>query len=207
VNGAALGLANKETVKVSGGPFTLSSSVLGAAITLNATEVECDEAGGTTCQIDETNAKKELTTDHSAGRLVFTGVTVTSPAKCTVHSVGAANGTVTTEALTDEIIMDPSGGTATFDKFFPEEGETFVTLELTGAECTLAGVVAAVKGTVTGRTSNTGVAAVTQSITFNAAEQATGGGVLKLGKEAATLTGVANNKLSGPNAGKTFAAF
>jgi hypothetical protein len=192
IAGTPLGAGNHAAVTVSGGPFKLESTVSKAPIVLKATSVEC--TSGVECGIDE------LTTDHSFGQLTFTGVTV-EPATCKVPG-----GSLTTAALTDQIIMDPSGGTATFDNFFPESGTTFLTVKLEGSECPFNGISAPVTGTVTGRTSNTGVAAVTQAIAFSAAEQTTGGGSLKLGTAVATLTGTANNALSGTNAGKTFSA-
>jgi hypothetical protein len=173
-----------ETVSVSGGEFTLSSKVLGAEFVLKATGLTCSG----TCAIDQAG-----TVDHSSGKLAFTGVTVSKPTGCTVAS------TLTTNSLVDELIMD--GSTVTFDKFKPASGEVFIEIGVTG--CAAEGTYP-VKGTVTGRTSNTGVAAVSQALTFNAAEQTTGGGSLKLGKETATLVGSATNALSGPNFGASW---
>lgn len=193
-------LKGSAAVEVSGGPWTLESTLLGEPITLEAESLMCAE--GVECTIDN-----EIGTNHSRGWLVFTGVTVVG-LPCTVHSPGQANGTVKTEELTDELIMDPSNPAGpVFDKFFPQTGTTFVQIEFTGETCPLAGVVAPVKGTATGQASNaTGVLVVNQSLTFGAAQQTTGGGSLTLGKNAATLTGVANNRLIGAYEGLAFGA-
>jgi hypothetical protein len=150
-------------------------------------------ATGSVCEINSEGGK-----DHGAGALTFTGVSVVEPAGCTVASE------LTTNPLTDELIMDPSGGTATFDKFLTDknaEGKEvpFITIKVSG--CAAAGSYP-VKGTQVGRTNDTGVSAASQPLTFNATEQKTGGGTLSLGSETATLTGSATNTLSGANAGK-----
>ena len=179
-------LSGSEEVKAEASEkFTLESEVLGAKFKLTATTLSC--AG---CTISNPGAK-------SAGKLSFTGLTVDEPAGCSVASP------ITTNALVDEVIMDPSGGEATFDKFTPAEGTTFVNIKITN--CAAAGTYP-VKGTVTGRSNNTGVAAIKQPLTFNAAEQTTGGGALTLGNKPASLTGKALNYLSGAKIGETFNA-
>jgi hypothetical protein len=186
---------SEETVNVSStGKWDLQAKLLGQTVTLTADSVEC--AG--VCKI--------LGNGHSSGKLRFTGVTVDSPANCTVRGPLDSAGTVTTEALTDQLKM--VGETATYDEFFPEkEGGAFVTLVFEGSKCVFNELEAAVKGTVTGRTANTGVAASVQSITFNEAEQKAGGGKLTLGGTSeAILTGVADNELSGAHAGAEFRA-
>lgn len=184
VNGAELGATSQKAVTVSNeGSFTLESTVLGAPIVLNASGLEC---GGSGCSIDGSS----FGTNHSTGTLNFTGVTVATPAGCSV-----AGGHLETEALEDEVVM-ASGGTETFDKFFPaSEGTVFVVVHLEGAECALAGVEAPVKGYVLGETAATGASASTQSVTFNTLSNSHS--ALKLGKAAATLTGVAQNSLTG----------
>ena len=179
-------LSGSESVKVEASEkFTLESQVLGANFKFTATTLECEG-----CTISNPGAK-------SAGKLSFTGLTVDEPAGCSVASP------ITTNALVDEVIMDPSGGEATFDKFTPAEGTTFVNIKITG--CAAAGTYP-VKGTVTGRSNNTGVAAVKQPLTFSAAEQTTGGGSLIFWSKAATLTGKTLTNLSGAHVGQTFNA-
>jgi hypothetical protein len=182
-----------ETVKIDGGHTILHGTVLGTTVELTSTSFEC--TAGVTCEIDQAG-----TVEHSSGQLTFTGVKVLQPSGCSVASE------LKTSPLTDELIMDPSGGTATFDKFFTDKnakGEEvpFIEITLTGS-CAIAGTPFPVKGTVTARANNTGVSAVGQPLTFSAAEQTTGGGSLLLGKSPATLTGSATNTLSGINVGK-----
>jgi hypothetical protein len=187
---------SSETVNVSGGPWTLSSSVLGAPIVLHAEEVECSP--NATCEI--------FGEGSSRGSLTYTEVTVTEPATCSANSPGEPVGTVTTEPLKDTIIDDPTNPEGpVFDRFEPAGATPFVEIQLTGAECPFAGVTAPVTGSATGEASHpTGYLAVTQELTFGSSQQSTGGGELKLGKAPATLSGTAVNTLSGGNAGQAF---
>ena len=209
IEGVKLAAGKTETVTASknaGSSLQLTAELLNKKLTLDATEVSC-----VSCTIDNTTKA-----GHSAGSLKFTGVTVTEPANCTVHSAGQPDGTVVTNALTDEVIMDPTAGsTAVFDKFFPESGSTFVTLEFTGATCVFAELDVTVEGTATGQAvhgsndepSKTGENFVTQSLLFNKAAQETGGGLLYLSgvkTKPAFLDATVNNVLSGANVGKKF---
>lgn len=187
---------SSETVEVSGGPWTLSSTVLGAPIVIHANSVECTP--NVECKI--------FGEGSSSGSLTYTGVTVTEPSTCSANSPGQPVGTISTNPLKDTIIMDPSNAEGpVFDKFEPASGTTFVEIELTGAECPFAGVTAPVTGSATGEASHpTGFLAVEQKLTFGSAQQATGGGSLSLGKAPATLNGTAINKLKGANKGSAF---
>jgi hypothetical protein len=101
-----------ETVKVSGGPFVLTSKVLGAEIKLTAEKVECTSTA--TCTISGAG--------ESAGQLTFTNVKV-DPSTCSASNPGGTIGTINTTALKDLIIMDPTAGSTTvFDKFEPTTG-------------------------------------------------------------------------------------
>jgi hypothetical protein len=166
--------------------FTINSKVLGTSFSLTARSVGCSGF----CSIDQRGS-----VDHAEGKLTLSELTVDSPVGCKV------NGPITSFGLTGELLMDPGGGSATFMKLFPEGGETLMEVVLTG--CAAAGTYP-VKGTITGRTNDTAVSAVTQPITFSAAEQTTGGGALKVGKEAATMSGKLRVQLSGLGAGKSW---
>lgn len=167
--------------------FDLNSKVAGATLTLTGTSFTCFGI----CSVDQNGV-----IDDTFGIVRLGGVTVDNPTGC------SAGTELTTNKLKGELIMDPEGGEVTFLKLVPETGEAFFTIKLSGATCALDGVEVPVKGSIAARFSNTGVSAVEQSLTFSAAEQTTGGGSLKVGKEAATLTGKAITKLSGSNAGK-----
>lgn len=207
-------LTGKETVEINkhpGSTLALSSSLLGAEITLTAEDVHC--ASGATCTIDGTD--QGLGNNHSTGTLEFTGVTVDlegEPSNCTVSGGGA--GTMVLEPLTDEVIMDPSNEAGpVFDKFFPESGTTFVTISLEGEKCALAGIQAPLKGHFVGEVVDeagepvgTGHLLEVQTLRFGKAAQNTGGGSLSLGKAAAYLEGEVDNTLSGKDAGKAFGA-
>jgi hypothetical protein len=170
-----------------GNTYDLNSKVAGVNVTLTGTGFSCFGF----CKVDQNGV-----IDDTFGKVKLTGGSVDEPKGCSVPAE------LVTNTLKGEIKMDPSGGEATFLKLAPESGETLVEIEFTGGTCALAGVKVPLKGTLTGRWNNTGVSAVEQPITFSAAEQTTGGGVLKLGKEAATFTTKVVTKLSGANAGK-----
>jgi hypothetical protein len=209
--GTALGVGSHETVEINkheGSELVLHSTVLGAPITLTAANVHC--AVGAECTIDGEN----FGTNHSTGKLEFTGVTV-DPSTCSVPG-----GKLTTTALKDEVIDDTKveGSKVVFDKFSPASGTTFVEVTLEGAECPFNEVTAPVTGTATGEAVKTNAAGTgfesiptgtlrsTQTLLFGTAQQATGGGELKLGKAEAQLTGAVDNVLSGPNQGHAFGA-
>jgi hypothetical protein len=184
-------LAANETISVqNSGNFSLESKVLGTAVKLKATGLECSG----TCSLLAGTA-------NATGSLKYTGVSFETPSTCSVKG-----GSLTTVPLTASVIMDPSGGEATFVKFAPTSGTTFVEFGIEGATCPLAGNTVKVKGTVAGRSANTGVESVSQSLLFSAAEQTTGGGSLTLGSEPATLAGTAINKLIGAKVGQAFGA-
>ena len=140
------------------------------------------------------------------------------PANCEVGTtVEGKTHTLTTEALTDHVIMDPtSGSTTVFDKFVPETGTTFVSVTFAGAKCTIGEETAAVKGSACGEAVHTegsplafkaiptGTLFKVQSLLFGSTQQTTGGCALTLGTVAATLEGAVDNSLSGTNAGKPF---
>jgi hypothetical protein len=196
---------NVSCEKHSGSSLTFTSTLLGAPIELTAEGVDCVES-----TIDTTTAG----VDHSEGKLTFTGVKVVKPAGCKVPGEE-----LTTGALTDEVIMDPTAGsTVTFDKFFTDPvggvAQPFITISFEGAECALAGNSAPVNGSACGEaksnnltTANvTGTLTKVQTLLFGSAQQTTGGCALTFGKAAAQLTGAVDNKLSGANAGKPFGA-
>ena len=187
IEGKSFSSGQMEDVSIqSSEGYDLDTTVVGLHLTITATGVHCTG----TCTIDE-SGNVELVD----GKLEFTGMTVDTPAGCTIPS------TMTTRTLSAELIMDPGGGTATFLRWKPATGETIAEFEL-GGTCALAGTPLRIKGTITSRLNNTGVSAVEQPATFSFAEQTTGGGSLKAGKEVATLTGKLGIKLSGANAAK-----
>jgi hypothetical protein len=217
-------LTGSESVKCekhSGSSLILTSSLRGIPVKLSAAQIDCVEA-----KIDNT---KEA--GHSEGKLRFTEVSVVEPANCEVGTTveGKAH-TLTTEALTDHVIMDPtSGSTVVFDKFVPE-GTTFLSITFAGAKCTIGEETAAVKGSACGEAVHTegsplafkaiptGTLFKVQSLLFGKAQQETGNlpkaeppvinCALTLGPVAATLEGAVDNELNGSvvpaNAGKPF---
>jgi len=189
--------------------LVFTSKFLGANVKMTATQIDCVNA-----TIDTTAGGVA----HSSGSLRFTGVTVVEPGHCTVGNVGGTQGEVTTEALTSEVIMDPSGGSAVLAKGFPEVAPNIVTIEFKGAECAISGAPVAVKGNICAESVHTNAAGtgfepnVTGTLTkvriglAGSAQQTTGGCELKLGNEKAQASGATDHELSGANAGKPFGA-
>jgi hypothetical protein len=129
--------------------------------------------------------------------------------KCSVKSVGGTPGTVTTEALTGQVIMDPTiVSTVVFDKIVPEvSGGPIAYIEFAGSECPLNEASAPVKGTACGESPNkTGVLLATQALTLGASQQATGGCALTLGTKPAQMAGSVRLRLTFLNEGKAWGA-
>jgi hypothetical protein len=190
VSGATLASGESRNVTCTkdseAGNFKLAGKVLGTAVELEATGVECLES--------KITQSGNLAQD--SGKLKFTGVSVVAPVGCGTST------TITTSALTTQVFME---GTKVYDRFKPTSGETFVTIPITG--CAAAGNYP-VKGTDFGlaqhkngageRVNNlTGEEFTTQTLAFSGAINSTAGGALKLGTEPATLEGAAVNTVEG----------
>jgi hypothetical protein len=185
-----------------------TSTLLGSAVEISATGVDCLEKKGSTnlATIDNTTSA-----GHSEGVLTFTGVKVLKPANCSV-----AGEELTTAALTDKVKMDKkvAGSTTVFDEFFPETAATgFFTIELQGSLCSLAEDTGTIKGTACGESSHTNAAGTgfepnktgtltkVQSLVFGSAQQTTGECALTFNGATAQLTGAVDNELA---SGKPF---
>jgi hypothetical protein len=184
------------TAELEGGTTAkLKGTLLGKTFVLTSTTVDSDE--GTIFQ--EGNVAKD------SGILTFSGLTVDEPAGCAVESP------IKTKPLTTELVThkfkDENGTETTslkaYDKFFPEEGEVFATIKVTG--CAVAGSYN-VKGVVYGEAEEWGVEKVNQPLNFSPAINATLGGSLTLGSNAAELTASGTNHLIGALAGSAFGA-
>jgi hypothetical protein len=196
----------------------LTSTLLGNPVEISAEGIDClKEAGSTAPAIINTvedfkEGKLIETTAHSEGVLTFTGVKVLKPStKCSVPG-----GELTTNPLTDEVIMDPtSGSTVVFDRFFPEPPATsFINIKFEGAECPLAGDEGPVKGSACGEAVHTNEAGAyvsiptgtlfkDQTLLFGMEQQTTGNSTAKPckltfgGANEATLDGAVDNTLAG----------
>jgi hypothetical protein len=119
----------------------------GITLTSNTANGDCTSTGTlvgvATAGVPSTAKNTSLTCKNVK---VFSGG-VEQP-KCTVHSPAAANGTITTNTLKQTLVwLAETGDTKVGATFAPAEGTTFVTVEITGAECAIAG-----KLNVTGNT-------------------------------------------------------
>jgi hypothetical protein len=195
--GLAKELGGAETLgaeAVAAGTFSTKVGV--NEIELEWTGVECVE-----CTIQNAGGAA-----IGSGKLKFTGVKVVKPAGCAVAA------TLTTKALSLQADWMEENPTThlpeepNYWKFAPTAGEetAFVTFELTGMGCALAGTFIP-KGTLFVRSANaTNTAAVAQETVSSAAINAGAGGTLHVGTEPAVLTGRIKFKLSGALAGEVF---
>jgi hypothetical protein len=190
--------SSSETLKI-------TTKFLGSPVEITAKQIDCVEA-----TIDTTAGGVA----HSKGKLTFTEVSVDKPALCHLPS------DLTTEVLTDEVIMDPTAGSNTVaDKFFPEvAGGGILTLTFEGAECPVAGTPVPVKGTLCGESVHTNTAGTAfemnltgelrtpQTLLFGEAQQSTFGCEMRAGNEKIFLFGAVDTVLAGANVGKAFGA-
>ena len=180
--GTANGVSAHAVLKT-GTVGTLKGTLLGKKFVLTAATLS--SSSGT---IFQEGAKAK-----DSGFLEFSNLTVHEPAGCTVESP------IKTKALTSELV-DHSGSADAYDKFFPEEGEVFATIKVSG--CAVAGSYN-VKGVVYGTAEEWGKALAVQPLTFNPTINATLGGSLTLGSNAAELFAEGENTLA---SGKSFSA-
>jgi hypothetical protein len=214
--GTALATGTHERVscKIHGtSTYVLTSTLLGAPIELTGAGIDCLERAGSSsaATIDNTTSK-----GHSEGVLTLTSVQVVKPAHC---EVGGPTHEITTTALTDEVIMDPTAGsTVVFDRFFPETpANGIMHFSFEGPECALTESIATVKGSFCGESvhtnatgfapNTTGTLTITQTLLFGPAQQTTGHSTAKpcaatVGSSTAQLSGAVDFELSGANAGK-----
>lgn len=176
-------LSGEETVRIAGGPWALSSSILGMPITLHSESVSCSGF----CTISGEG--------RGEGRLSFTGVTV-EPGTCTASSPFGGWGTMDTEPLALRMIMSGESVAARVEPIYFNIAE----IEFSGAECPLSEAVVPLRGSADGEAAHpTGVLAVDQTLEFTSV-----GSALWLGKESATLEGTMHMSLSGGLEGAAF---
>lgn len=160
-------------------------------------------ARGLTIQCTEQSTVEGKITSPRAdsGKISFNNCSVVGAPTCKVTQP------ITTVPLVTELKLS---GTTVYDTFKPASGTTFTTITISG--CAAAGSFP-ITGQTCGKATNAlGVQAVKQQLEFSKAITATciangyiTGGLKFAGTEA-TLTGKANNFLSGANAGKKFGA-
>jgi hypothetical protein len=170
------------------GTFTLLSTIAGSEVELTAGKLACSS----NAKIATTGSgASQMAVD--SGTLVFSEVTVMKPLGCTV-----AESTITTEPLSTNLEME---GTAVYDKFVPTSGEKFAVVKI--RKCAAEGNYN-VTGYIRGRSPNTtGTQSTNQKLIFDAASNVAPISELKLGGNAASLLGEANNELA---TGASFAA-
>jgi hypothetical protein len=178
------GSSSLEIGEPEGEKIELQTTILGTKFLMTASGATCSG-----CTASNPGADVSVT-------FQFTGLKIDAPTGCSVAS------SVTTNALSGFLMMDPSGGTTTFVLFQPViSGGSWFTFTVSG--CALAGSYK-VTGTLTCETSPTGTAVVKQPLKCNAASQTTGGGSLKVDTNPATFTGTLKAWLKGTFLGRLF---
>jgi hypothetical protein len=172
-----------------------TTTIAGLPVKLTSTALSCSECKITNKEVTE----KAGAIAYGTGTVNFENVTVSEPAGCKVSSDTGVAGKVTTKLL--EIHADWMDTTAGNNKAFiqirPDNGgAVFAQFKLSGGGCE------AIEGSynVTGSLfhesiSDTGVFATQQGCFFGPFVQTTAGAGLKVGANAATLTGSARTKL------------
>jgi hypothetical protein len=176
VNGTKLANGEKREVAISQtGTFTLVGKLLGQKVEITWKHLKCNG----TCVVTQNGSTVTMT-----GQVEFTESVVDEPASCGVTNflTGILGGVIANAISKWAWRLLPAAG-----------GETLGTLKLTG--CALAGSYP-LKGVLYGETSSPGIELVSQPLAFSSAINTAFGGSLKLGTEAATLTGAATGKLT-----------
>ena len=181
----------------SNGVAHLTGILNGQEYDLSTEEIEC-----VGCQItNEEVTGKAGKVAIGKGQIMFKNVQMTKPGpgKCTVNGITSggeseAAGTVTTRPLTVHADwMDANAANQHgFVQFLLQSGTVFVSLQIAGPECPLAGKFNVTGSLFAESENNTAVMAKEQGLVFSAAVQTTTGASLKLGPtNVTTLTGTA----------------
>ena len=166
------GVKCRQTEKAE--PFVLKSKVLGSPVELTATGISCSGMKV------KTTGSGESSMAIAEGQLTFEGISVMHPESCKTPA------TNTTNTVVADLQMNSAVPTKSFLKLSAKSGETIATVKLEG--CGAAGSYP-LKGTlVADATEKTGEHQVLQEFAGNETTHAMSS--LKLGSEAATLTGV-----------------
>ncbi len=136
------GESREFTTTADGHTFDLSGTIAGAATLLLSTEIEVEKGakiiGGKPGTNEET--------------VIFKGVTVAKPAKCSAESEGSPNGTVKTVPLKTQIVESSTTHEPVI-LFQPNSGTTFTNILLLNKgteECVVKGQLAIVRGNLLG---------------------------------------------------------
>lgn len=167
------------------GTQKLETTVGGTKLDLTATGVT--SSGSVIVNFTTHTATIDLTYE-------YTGVTVTEPKNCSV-----AGGKIVVGPLTGVLGMKLNIGSTQTVRFTPQSGTTVATPVLEGPGCPLAGKYK-MTGTLFAEVANaTGVFAINQELKFSKGIQESAGNAtsLKIGEEAAFLTGAIKGKLAG----------
>jgi hypothetical protein len=175
-----VGLSEPVSVSLTG-PLIATSKVLGSPFKLTGTGVEGVETKAV-----------QGTTAETSGKLKFTGLTVDEPAGCKTP------GTLETTALHGVAQMGNTAETSesVYLKLAPASGEVLATIKLT--ECAAAGSYQ-LKGVLFSKAVNpTGTGASKQGFNTSTAINASQGGAVTLGKEAAAIEWALDLTLTAP---------
>lgn len=161
---------SSETIAGTGSGFTITSTLLSKSV-----ELKCSSA---------TTSGSIVGGGTGSSNIGLGGCAVSKPSHCSLASQ---------PTLSSKVELVQAGG-AQFQKFVPA-GSAFAIIEFTGNECSLNEAAAAIKGSFAGRELS-GSLAANHSLSFSKSEPWPSV-ELKLGANAATLTGEVTQHMSG----------
>jgi hypothetical protein len=171
--------------------FTLSgSAVLKSKVGTKETPIELTATGASCsgCKLEnKAVTSKTGNVAFGTGKILFTGVTVSTPANCKVVSEAAVEKQVITKTV--NVHADFMNGSVATQQFVPASGTSFAAFELenNGGTCAVAGLYNVTGTLFTDATNATGTFAKSQPATTNPTIQAADGGKLSIGSQEAQL--------------------
>jgi hypothetical protein len=182
--------------------WVFTTTIAGLPVELTGTAVSCDECRITNKAVTE----KAGEIAYGTGTLTLENVKVVKPASCTVESETGELGKIKTKLLEmhGDWMDTTTANKKAFIQFRPDNGGTvFFQFKVGGAGCEAIAGPYNVTGSLFAESRfDTGVFSTAHEMEFSAAVQSTAGAGLKVGANAATLTGTVLSKLV---SGKAFA--
>jgi hypothetical protein len=179
------------TAKIGLGKALFETEISGLPVKLTYTGIECDSF----CEFEN----KKVTEKTGAvavghGKLKFTGVSVVTPAGCTLSDENSTINQILTKSLVfhGDWMDTTTANKHAFFQFIPAlgAGTTIAQFKLSGGECAAIEGAKNIAGSFFGEfKNNTGVAATSQEMVLSPAVQTTTGAALTVGAKAANLTG------------------
>lgn len=179
-----------------GGTWLVTTTIGGKAVEFTSTGMECISCTITNAEVTSKSGKVAMT----RGKVKWTGVTVDKPSGCIL--VDPASGTAGVYTSKSVVVHDDwmnEAGTIAYHQFIPETGETLASFRLEGSgQCESIECTYSMAGTLFAESANaTGVQAAEQNLLFSPSIESATGSALKIGPNAASLTGTTSLSIGG----------